>query len=332
MCEIPDHQSCPVDLGARNDPSWAIEASRSEQLVYGDLITLQLPAPDSHGATQKTEQPSTARSGSLFLSASSQHFSSTKTAPLVALRSSNIKLPHTCFCVFELVPPSVMKKKGMAIRRGDSFLLRHHGTGGLVIFDISTDEASSLSIDSEPSADEVRHSVYTFGAALRSEEGRSSVYGSDLVRIMMHGGHTMVVQMINAELRAHHMLDEKVYQARSTHERVSVFQLRLFRPYDARAAKRLELGSSIRLFHAEQDRFLTACDPCQNEEKHVALQENTKNLRLRGRVYNSNRLFVVMNADVNRQGLGGWVRGGDVFRLYNLATDRYLALQSCYLK
>eukprot|EP01051_Picozoa_sp_SAG22_P017079 SAG22_NODE_2553_length_2452_cov_7.185295_1_plen_575_part_10 len=97
-----------------------------------------------------------------------------------------------------------------------------------------------------------------------------------------------------------------------------VFRLQVFRKYSKVRLNSLSIGQTIKIFHSESEGYLMACGNADDQSLVVDTSHSKRD--------HSRHLFHVVNPDLDRRAYGGYVRTGDLFRLYNFASNRFLAL------
>ena len=108
----------------------------------------------------------------------------------------------------------------------------------------------------------------------------------------------------------------------------TTFKINLFRNAKAKMHEHFEpaeldepvaIGDVIRLFHSETEGYLCAAGDASDKRVcvHTPKPDGERN---------SNQLFAVANPDPSRRNFGAFLESGDTFRLLNLASSLYLAV------
>ena len=98
------------------------------------------------------------------------------------------------------------------------------------------------------------------------------------------------------------------------------FRLQVFRKYSASRLNSLSIGQTIRMFHSESEGYLATCGTDGQGQYLVVDTESTDGAD------HCHHLFHVVNPDLGRRASGGYIRTGDLFRLYNFTSQAFLAL------
>eukprot|EP01050_Picozoa_sp_SAG11_P006031 SAG11_NODE_452_length_9380_cov_10.655533_2_plen_416_part_00 len=316
--------TCPVALTAKNDASYHEDDSRLEELVYGDRVTI-IYQSTSKGPTEHDSVPSTS-----YLTTLQNPLM--KTARLVGLDPSKITRPFSMVNVFELTPPSEDVELGQTIFMGKRFKLRHIGTGDFLMFDPSKGDAPVFLQGNDTEGGHeggqlVRDPrvMLTFVPTRKTDSAMAPVHGNDLVKVVMNDSFLRIEEDPRTkEKRAKYETPEADGESEAVASIGTMFRIQVFQKFSKTSGTGISIGSTTRIFHVEDESYLTGAGSVQQPGgKTLALHKAKNVARGGGAIRNSNRLFTVTNASLSRRHCGGQIRVGDVFQLYNLASGAF---------
>lgn len=280
------------------------------------------------------------------------------TAMLVALNAKDIVRAFSSCAVFEIEPPDTDQSSeyGTAILTGQRFRLRHIGTNHYVCFD-PTEVANPLCLQDQASDSPERDAklLLSFGSVLKTKSSTAPINGNDQVKLVANGNRALHFQVNPATMQGevHHTEHRLESEHRDIHATkssagsrlCSVCRIQAFHKYNPSEAElqpthaRACIGTTVRVFHSEDESYLAACgsadlkiQPGGKQPGLVKRTDGSMSHCSNDVVHSSNEVFVIVNSDLSRRHLGGVLRSGDVYRLYNLASAKYLALDPKYFQ